>query len=175
MRKFHVSYQTDAVTGEDAEDAARKVWGMMQAPDSFPPVLKVVEHGSTAAVEVDLFHGTVVPAEGASPREAADAVRELKEQVVNAPGMPDALRLLAPVAGEDGLLEEVVFLLLAAREQVHPCVDFEDSMSAERVLFQALGAMADNLRDSLREMARLLSALGVMEQGNTADATSAGS
>ncbi|MFH0246402.1 hypothetical protein ACGRHY_29175 [Streptomyces sp. HK10] len=77
--------------------------------------------------------------------------------------MPDALRILAQeVAGEYGLLEQFVSLLMTARERVEPYADFENGEGTEWALWRALGLAAEDLQDRRSEIAGPLVELGVM-------------
>ncbi|MFD3422095.1 hypothetical protein [Streptomyces decoyicus] len=105
---------------------------------------------------------TAVPAQ-LRMTDASETVRNLRERMQSAASMSDALRLLAcELAGEFGLLEQFVSLMLTARERVEPYADFENEEGAEWNLWLALGLAAEDLQDRRSEITGPLVALDVM-------------
>ncbi|WP_431983812.1 hypothetical protein [Streptomyces qinglanensis] len=94
---------------------------------------------------------------------AVAAVRDLSDRIARASDMPPALEQLAAEAvGEYGLLEQVVALLMNARERVQPYADFENADGAEWSLWRALGLAAEDLQDRRAELTEPLAELGVL-------------
>ncbi|MFJ8676829.1 hypothetical protein [Streptomyces sp. NPDC093589] len=105
---------------------------------------------------------TAVPAQSRTA-DANETMRELTDRVRRATDTPGALRILAgEVAGEFGLLEQFVSLLLTARERVEPYADFENEEGAEWNLWRGLGLAAEDLQDRRAEVTGPLSELGLL-------------
>ncbi|MEU6331614.1 hypothetical protein ABZ851_30685 [Streptomyces sp. NPDC047049] len=104
---------------------------------------------------------TAVPAQ-VRTADVNETMRALKDRVQRATDMPEALRLLAcEVAGEFGLLEQFVSLLLTARERVEPFADFENAHGPEWSLWHSLGLAAEDLQDRRAEITGPLDELGL--------------
>lgn len=94
---------------------------------------------------------------------AVESVRDLSDHITRASDMPQALELVASeVVGEYGLLEQVVALLMTARERVEPFADFENLEGAEWALWRALGLAAEDLQDRRHEITKPLAELGIL-------------